>query len=410
MTKRIGDSMLRRISSYPRGRYGSAATIASILAVAIGMACSDEASNPTDTSSAPAEGSVAPRQGSPSGSQVFVSEPTRLSAAVLSPFERTNDGGWRAEAPALRIASAKPGVEPVALAFNDATASVSLLTTDVSRGDVRLLGAVGEPHGSGTTLSWSRGAIEERWTLAATNAEQSWRFEERPRGSGELVVRVRVSGSRFLEAREDGLWFADPTNGTEIRYGTGTWIDGTQQRTTIAPAYDEGFIELRVPAPVVDASAYPAVLDPEIGMFQDVGASSPRSRRRTMTARRRHGAVPPDWCFGSTRLLSQTPRFVEPGLTKTADPSTAGGAMWSRRLRRTAAVSSSPMALGTTWRFGGKQTPRVFKVTSTPFALTPMEPFRGRPSPSRTTRWTMKRRRSRLMGPTLWSFGRAATV
>jgi hypothetical protein len=50
-----------------------------------------------------------------------------------------------------------------------------------------------------------------------------------------------------------------------VRYGAATWVDARGQRTAVRSAYADGSIVLTVPASAVDASAYPAVLDPIVG-------------------------------------------------------------------------------------------------------------------------------------------------
>lgn len=50
-----------------------------------------------------------------------------------------------------------------------------------------------------------------------------------------------------------------------MRYGHGTWVDADGARTHVPARFVDGLVELRVPSSVVEASAYPSVLDPSVG-------------------------------------------------------------------------------------------------------------------------------------------------
>lgn len=83
--------------------------------------------------------------------------------------------------------------------------------------------------------------------------EQSWSFGCAP-ADGDVVIRVAASG--FTGSDERGLRFGD------MRYGMATWVDARGMRASVRPTWENGTITLRVPADVVSASAFPAVLDP----------------------------------------------------------------------------------------------------------------------------------------------------
>ncbi len=166
--------------------------------------------------------------------------------------------------------------EPAEYTRGAATAAVEgtplhLGAARVSRGGEVLSGLAGQGfvEESGA-LRISRGAVVEHLRNGADGVEQSWHFARRPAGTDALEVRVPVEGGRFLGETDGGLHFADGTTGPGVRYGHGTWVDARGERTPVPARFEGDAIVLRVPAAVVDASAYPAVLDPivspEFGM------------------------------------------------------------------------------------------------------------------------------------------------
>ncbi|MBM7113169.1 TolB family protein [Archangium primigenium] len=166
--------------------------------------------------------------------------------------------------------------EPAEHARGAATAAVEgtplhLGAARVSRGGEVLSGLAGQGfvEESGE-LRISRGAVVEHLRNGADGVEQSWHFARRPAGTDALEVRVPVEGGRFLGETDGGLHFAEGSTGPGVRYGHGTWVDARGERTPVPARFEGDAIVLRVPASVVDASAYPTVLDPivspEFGM------------------------------------------------------------------------------------------------------------------------------------------------
>ena len=142
---------------------------------------------------------------------------------------------------------------------------VSFQTVEVLRGARRLMadGKASRVEDDGG-LALDRGGLVERLQNSAAGVEQSWAFASKPAGAGDLVVRVRASGQRYAGATAGGLHFADSEGGVGVRYGHATFVDGAGKRTAVPARYVGGEIVLRVPAAVIDAAAYPAVLDPVI--------------------------------------------------------------------------------------------------------------------------------------------------
>lgn len=120
-------------------------------------------------------------------------------------------------------------------------------------------------------LALSRGAFVEELQNSEAGVEQRWRFDEKPAGAGALEVSVPVLGGRLVGKSDSGLHFA--AGELMVRYGHGTWVDAHGMRTAVEARFEKGVIVLRVPATVVEASAFPAVLDPVIG--PELGIDAP---------------------------------------------------------------------------------------------------------------------------------------
>jgi len=154
---------------------------------------------------------------------------------------------------------------------------VSFGTAHVTRGDMLL--SSHEANGQGQVrdsgdLAIARSGVAEHFRNNKDGVEQSWSFEQKPGGTGDLEVRLPVKSGRFLGETANGLHFAAGSSGLGVRYGHGTWVDAEGQRTPVPARFEANSIVLSVPAQVVDASTYPAVLDPivspEIGMDDPV--------------------------------------------------------------------------------------------------------------------------------------------
>ncbi len=138
----------------------------------------------------------------------------------------------------------------------------------VESGDERLfIDAAGQ---LGWTLSPS---VTENIRNRRDSLEQSWTFDEKPAGDGELTVWISVDGMAFEEATETGLHFADADTGLGVLYGNATFIDADGRRWPVPARWTLDRIVLGVSRNILDEARFPAVLDPLV--FPEVGIDRP---------------------------------------------------------------------------------------------------------------------------------------
>lgn len=106
------------------------------------------------------------------------------------------------------------------------------------------------------------GNVRERIEMRSDGVEVSWRFEARPEGTGDLVVRQRIEHKGKIHKQRPSIRFVDE----HLLVSQGTFIDADGHRTTIPVDIVDGALEYRVSAHVVEASRFPAVLDPTISV------------------------------------------------------------------------------------------------------------------------------------------------
>ena len=132
------------------------------------------------------------------------------------------------------------------------------------------------PSVAGERVSYALGSgITERWDVTAEGVELSYRFPERPLGSGDLIVRLDVDTDLVPQgpAGPDGLLFHSPGLGG-VHVGGVTGVDAAGRTAAGTLRLVEGDLELVLPSAFVDAAAYPLVLDPLIGSNIDISNSS----------------------------------------------------------------------------------------------------------------------------------------
>ena len=156
-------------------------------------------------------------------------------------------------------------------------APVTLRTASITRGDsliARASDVAAARVEADGHLAIERGQAVEHLRITEEGVEQSFSFTKRPEGSGDLVIRIHVAGLRPAGETAGGHHFVDPVSTLGVRYGAATWIDARGARTSVAVRYAaaSGELALSVPGAVLDASVYPATLDPLISPESDVDA------------------------------------------------------------------------------------------------------------------------------------------
>ncbi len=163
------------------------------------------------------------------------------------------------------------------LSYPDLTGRLRLRTRRIRRGEATLVGPAGRRVAldgpSGVRIRYEAGAVTELLTPRPSGVEQSWHFRQRPEGTGDLEVDVDVGSAQLVLADASGLVLRAPA-GRLIRYGHATWVDAAGVQTPLPSRFEHGRVVVRVPARVVDASAYPAVLDPMVGPAMPVDDST----------------------------------------------------------------------------------------------------------------------------------------
>jgi MYXO-CTERM domain-containing protein len=118
-------------------------------------------------------------------------------------------------------------------------------------------------------LAIARGEAVEQLENTDEGVHQSFRFEREPSGSGDLVVRVRVTGAEHAGETSEGHHFRAAA-GVEVLYGKATWVDARGVETAMEVRHEGGELALVVPAKALAEAVYPAQIDPVISTRIDV--------------------------------------------------------------------------------------------------------------------------------------------
>jgi hypothetical protein len=169
----------------------------------------------------------------------------------------TAEAGYRVEVGASGVSVSRAGERLLELAPSTAR-GLSSRSTGARRVDDRVV----IEHG------WAR----EELRVADEGVEQTWTLGERPPVPA-LDLRVPVRSADLVEATRKGLVLYT-ASGEYVTYGHATWIDGQGQRTSLAVRWDDGAIAITVPEQLLDASVFPAVLDPVIGVEEGLEPSN----------------------------------------------------------------------------------------------------------------------------------------
>jgi len=143
---------------------------------------------------------------------------------------------------------------------------LALRVESIGRGQTLSPLASRSPRFTELRVEYDRGVAVERYDLLAAGMEQSFVFATRPAGSGDLVVRARLTTDLQVSADGDGLRFDLPGVGG-FRMGGVVGIDAHGVRVRGGLRYEAGILELSLPDAFVDRAALPLTLDPLIGAF-----------------------------------------------------------------------------------------------------------------------------------------------
>jgi hypothetical protein len=109
-------------------------------------------------------------------------------------------------------------------------------------------------------VRFDRGSITEIVRNTKRGVEQGWVFPAAPKGEGDLVVRIRTEGVDDASLSAGGIHFSNDETGMRALVEDATWSDARGRTTRVPARYEDGSVVLRVPASLVDASAYPTTL------------------------------------------------------------------------------------------------------------------------------------------------------
>jgi hypothetical protein len=118
----------------------------------------------------------------------------------------------------------------------------------------------------------ARGAIVEQLRNDIDGLHQEWSFASSP-GTGDLIVDIAASGYEFSSSTAGGLHFRG--SDVFVRYSHAQWSGRDGKAWPVSSTYDaaSGRIRLTVPATVVAATTFPALLDPTVSA--EVSPDSP---------------------------------------------------------------------------------------------------------------------------------------
>ncbi|WP_394844266.1 hypothetical protein LZC95_45335 [Pendulispora brunnea] len=191
---------------------------------------------------------------------------------------RPADGAWVGGDTAYGVRVTDDALRMTPFQGTQAGESLTVRTLSVQRESISLSSSAGAPRiESDGALTIPRGTVVERLRNDEKGTEQSWHFERRPSGKGNLLVRIRIDGQRYTGESAAGHHFEDPKTGLGFCYGPARWMEANGQSHSVQATWDRGDVILTVPAALVEASEYPAQLDPtispEFGMDQPISVA-----------------------------------------------------------------------------------------------------------------------------------------
>lgn len=145
---------------------------------------------------------------------------------------------------------------------------VSFELLAVGRGQADRNVLPGQRRHAGLRVEYAHGDVTARYDVRREGIEQSFVFDRLPPGRGDLVVRGRFETALTVTTAGDGLRLELPDVGG-LYIGGVTGVDAKGDRVAGTLRYQQGVLELVLPAAFVDRVALPLVIDPLIGnVFQ----------------------------------------------------------------------------------------------------------------------------------------------
>ena len=123
---------------------------------------------------------------------------------------------------------------------------------------------------SPTSVSRTVDGVDERIVNDDRHVEHVWSFPTRP--SSSITIRVEVDGFAYDDETAAGLRFVDRESGVSVRYGHATWIDARGSRTAVRARWTGRSIDLVLEDRLLEASGFPATLDPLITVEREPDA------------------------------------------------------------------------------------------------------------------------------------------
>jgi len=115
------------------------------------------------------------------------------------------------------------------------------------------------PTRAGDVISYDRGLVRELYEAGTRHIEQKFVLHAWP-GAGDLVVRMRVSTELPFAETPEGFQFRNAYGG--VTYGKATVLDADGRAEPAPSRFENGAIELVVPAAFLVSARYPVTIDP----------------------------------------------------------------------------------------------------------------------------------------------------
>jgi hypothetical protein len=148
---------------------------------------------------------------------------------------------------------------------------ISFVLQAITVGEQSLVLQSASPTRQGDSVHFDRGAITESYTLAVDSLEQTFTFNARPAGAGDLVIRMAVQTE--LPVTEDAGGFVFAHDLGSVTYSRAVVVDAAGRHTDVLTRLNSNAggtessareIEIELPTSLLDSATWPIVVDPII--------------------------------------------------------------------------------------------------------------------------------------------------